>query len=403
MTWMGVEMMWTSRCRFASAVSLIALASCSDSSTRPPLGPSAGLAVTGTSMVSAGGSHACALNSAGTARCWGFGSTGALGNGGTSSRSTPTPVSASGNKFRSVVAGGTHTCAAANNGQGYCWGENSSGQLGEGTTTRRLAPRVVSLPGTVQFMGAGDTHSCAWVGLTGLYCWGYNAYGQVGDGTTISRLLPVGVPVEGAGIVVAPSFTCTGPALTQFPGPLWCWGSNSDGRLGDGTTTDRSSPVIVAGSVPFVSVSAGGASACGVAADGTGYCWGDNGRGELGTGDGNDHHIPTAVATSVKFSSIDVGTLHACGVEEITGAAYCWGWNSSGKLGDGTTVDRATPTAVATSLRFSRISAGGDLTCGVSTTDRIYCWGSASSGQLGIGISGVGQFRAAPTQPVAQW
>ena len=130
-------------------------------------------------------------------------------------------------------------------------------------------------------------------------------------------------------------------------GAAYCWGSNFSGQLGDGTTTDRSSPVLVTGGVSFAAVSAGpgGDFTCGVTSGGAVYCWGYNGNGELGDGTTTNRSSPVLVMGGVSFAAVSAGGAHTCGVT-AGGAVYCWGLNSSGQLGDGTTTDRSSPVLV---------------------------------------------------------
>src|SRR5438034_7907122 len=119
-------------------------------------------------------------------------------------------------------------------------------------------------------------------------------------------------------------------------GALYCWGANSFGKLGDGTMSDRSSPVRVMGGVNFAAVSAGGHHTCAVTGAGTAYCWGFNNEGQLGDGTTSNRSSPVPVAGALKFAAVSAGAYHTCAVT-AAGAADCWGWNSSGQLGDGTT------------------------------------------------------------------
>src|SRR5207249_3094844 len=149
-----------------------------------------------------------------------------------------------------------------------------------------------------------------------------------------------------------------------------CWGANGDGQLGDGTTTDRSSPVLVAGGLSFAAVSAGGRAGvinhtCGVTSAGAGYCWGDNFYGQLGDATTTDRSSPVLVAGGVTFAAVRAGGIHSCGVTAV-GAAYCWGYNGLGELGDGTTTDRPSPGLVAGGVSFNAVRAGGIHSCGVT-------------------------------------
>jgi alpha-tubulin suppressor-like RCC1 family protein len=166
-------------------------------------------------------------------------------------------------------------------------------------------------------------------------------------------------------------------------GEAWCWGGNSHGGLGDGTTEDRSLPVQVQGGDPFVALALGTAHSCGLTADGTAWCWGENVLGQLGDGTQTDRSIPVRVASTVPFVQLDAGAAHTCGLAD-DGRAYCWGWNShGGQLGDGTVADRSVPTPVATTERFVRIVLGRVAGCGIRSDGQAWCWGNNEFGELG--------------------
>jgi hypothetical protein len=229
--------------------------------------------IEGTPQIHAGNRHTCALNTAGQAYCWGWNTYGQLGDGTTCGRYTPTAVSGS-LTFAQLGTRGLHTCALTPSGQAYCWGHNADGQLGDGTTTGRYTPTAVSGGLTFAQLGAGLYHICG-VGPSGsANCWGSNSFGQLGDGTTIQRRAPamVGGGFAFAQVTGGGTFTW---ALTGA-GAAYCWGRNNAGQLGDGTQTDRHVPSPVAGGLAFAQISAGSDYACARTARQAGYCWGSN-------------------------------------------------------------------------------------------------------------------------------
>src|SRR5712691_4107905 len=192
-------------------------------------------------------------------------------------------------------------------------------------------------------------------------------------------------PITVIGVTAQPlaagySFTC---ALTGA-GAAYCWGYNSDGQLGNGSTTSSSTPVAVAvaGGVTFTAVVAGGSSpvgygshACTLTRGGAAYCWGRNSNGQLGDGSTTSSSTPVAVSGGLSFSALATGAYHTCGLTS-TGAAYCWGSNSVGQLGDGSTTSSARPVAVAGGLSFSALATGGSgagHTCGLTRGGAAYC------------------------------
>lgn len=282
--------------------------------------------------------------------------------------------------FASVTAGSASTCAVKEGGTAYCWGRNRRGQLGDSTVGEdRLLP--VPVAGSIEFreVSAGHSHTCG-ISVDGTsYCWGWGLNGRLGDGTETDRLTPW--PVDGGpfeSIHAGGRFTCG----LHPTGEASCWGDNRWGSVGDGTNMDRYVPTRVAGGLTFTHVEMGGVHACGLVADGTAYCWGRNDFGELGDGTLTDHSMPVAVGGDLRFGSISAGGGHSCGVK-TDGRAYCWGRNSVGQLGDGSTEDRLTPTPVETDVEFEVVLAGVSQTCGLSTEGRAYCWGWNFTGSLG--------------------
>jgi hypothetical protein len=169
----------------------------------------------------------------------------------------------------------------------------------------------------------------------------------------------------------------------------YCWGRNF-GSLGDGTTTDRLTPVAVAGGLRFRQVTAGRGHNCGVTTDDLAYCWGLNDSGQLGDGTTTTRLTPVAVAGGRRFLRVSAGDLHTCAVNPFD-VAFCWGNNRFSQLGDNTTTQHLAPVRVVGGLRFRQVTAGafglrpGPHTCGVTTGNLGYCWGRNDDGQLGDG------------------
>jgi alpha-tubulin suppressor-like RCC1 family protein len=301
----------------------------------------------------------CALRDDHTAWCWGENANGQLGDGTLVDAATPVQVMAQDGvaltNIAEIVMGEQHACARMMDGTLQCWGLNSSGQLGDGTTTTRAYPVEVLTAGGSPFVAADLTISvatmCAWDPIGGLFCWGGNADGEVGDGSLMDRSLPVAIGVSPT--TSAAMGWRTGCASVA-DGTAYCWGYGLDGSLGDGTFVSRPQPgAVLAGGVALdhvVAVGSGDSTDCALRDDGSVWCWGGNGLGQLGIGDPNTSASPQPLEVLLPqpATQLAVGNDHLC-VRLLDGAIACWGYNMYGQLGDGTTTTAFAPVlAVAT-------------------------------------------------------
>ena len=320
------------------------------------------------STVTGGGAHSCAVSTgaAGEAYCWGLNLTGQIGDSSTVSRSAPTVV-AGGLSFAGVASGGTFTCAVTTtDSSAYCWGWARDGELGSRPsetcpTSQGAEPcsrMPISVGGGLRFMviRAGARHVCALSADSTAYCWGNNASGQLGNGTTADTALPVAVfgGLKFKLLTLGFDHSC---GLTAA-GDAYCWGDNTWGQLGEATTGQALEPTPVTGGIIFLSLSAGAEHTCGIGTGNTAQCWGENGSGQLGasatetctSASGRTvalcSHHPLPISTNQIFASIFAGGHHTCAIT-TGGKAYCWGENGNGQLGTGNTSGSDVPVLVA--------------------------------------------------------
>jgi alpha-tubulin suppressor-like RCC1 family protein len=337
----------------------------------------------------AGGDHACLLRKDGNVSCWGQGASGELGDGGGVARSTLEVVAGIPIPVTDLALGDSHTCVVASGGAVWCWGANASGQLGDGTTFSRALPGAVSGIDDAIAVVAGGAFTCALRATHTVACWGKNTSGELGQGASGEPvLLPAAIPqlADVDLLTAADRHAC---AATPA-GELYCWGSNSQGELGDGTSTDRSLPTRVAALQPgggnLTALAAGVAHTCAIAA-GQIYCWGANQLGERG--DGNDATTaaptpPSLVSALGGVTDIAAAGHHTCAIEE-NGTAWCWGANQAGQLGEGTTTNIGVPVPVSQLGAAAALAAGDSFSCALRRDGTVWCWGDDRLGQLGTG------------------
>jgi alpha-tubulin suppressor-like RCC1 family protein len=343
----------------------------------------------GQATLAAGEGFTCAVSAAGGVRCWGSNGFGELADRSTKDRLTPVNVWGLSNGVVAIAAGWVHTCALTVAGAVECWGSNIDYLPGDGAPPHRLTP--VAVPGLasgVVAIAAGGSHNCALTAAGAVKCWGRNDLGQLGDGTTSTPATPVAVSGLSSGVVAISAGQSHSCALTGA-GAVKCWGSNLYGQLGDGTKTNRWTPVVVSGlSSGVVAIAAGGRHTCALTTAGAVKCWGSGADGQLGDGSFESRATPGPVSgLSSGVVAITAGFLHNCALS-ADGAAKCWGRAGFGQIGDGFwTANRPTPRAVAgLSSGVGAISAGVFHTCAV-TNGGVKCWGNNWRGQLGDGTT----------------
>ncbi len=343
----------------------------------------------GIASVSSGGDHTCAVTNSGGVKCWGDNDFGQLGDGTYSDSYVPVDVVDLTSGIISVSTGYRHTCAVTTSGGVKCWGDNDFGQLGDGTYSDSYVPvDVVDLTSGIISVSTGYRHTCAVTTSGGVKCWGSNYYGELGDGTTTYSNIPVDVVGLTSGVAFASSgyrHTC---AVTTSGG-VKCWGWNENGQLGVGTTRRRYTPVDVVGLTSGIaSISSGGRHICAVTTSGGVKCWGSNKNGQLGDGTTTNSYTPVdVVGLTSGVASVSSGNLHTCAVTN-SGGVKCWGSNYYSQLGDGSDISRYTPVdVVGLTSGVASVSSGNLHTCALTSSEGVKCWGNNDYGQLGDGTT----------------
>jgi alpha-tubulin suppressor-like RCC1 family protein len=359
-----------------------------------------------TAFVVAGNTDSCARRVDGSLVCWGDNRYGQLGVGDTVPHDGPQLVQGPWPGVSKVfMPPGTgdltasqswFACAIDTQGTLWCWGDNSYGQLGDGTTTERTIPaRVMGLV-KVTHACTGASHACAGTSDGTLWCWGSNASGQLGTGDNVNHVVPAMVDVSAfttsgdGGVAAAVDSLQCGAKHTcahRTDGTMWCWGDNSYGQLGDGSTTARNRPIQVTMLGTNVGrVGTGGAHTCAFTKDGSVWCWGNNASGQLGVGDMVSRSVPTKLNGIPAVNQVWTGGAHTCALD-TGGTLYCWGDNQYGQLGTGKTTVSDVPVVASPAVAAQAVqgaNAGGAHTCALRTDGAVLCWGNDQYEQLGV-------------------
>ncbi len=340
-------------------------------------------------IVSAGGEHACVIDSLRDLWCWGWNSKGQLGIGDNDYRFSPTKVALQNDPLE-IALGYYHTCIVNVLSKLYCFGWNKSGQLGVGDNVDYNTPREVALVNEeVAHLFVGYDHTCIIDVLSMLFCWGSNTYGELGFGDNVNRNTPTAVTLVNnpTQVALGKSHMCVVDLLSK----LFCVGYNAFGQLGTGDTTNRFFPTEVTGLGNVDQVRAGQEHTCIVDSFSKLFCWGSNAVGQIGVGDAGTglpiRPTPTQVSLQSGVSHLSLGYFHTC-IIDVSSSLYCWGGNNFGEVGTGYYTPNGgifIPTQIGFANGPAQISLDGYFSCALDDNGSLYCWGSNSSGQLGLG------------------
>lgn len=322
---------------------------------------------------------------------WGSASQGQLGDGTAVNKSSPVSVVGGFSDWVQIsgMGSGNHGLGLRTNGTAWAWGGNAFGQLGDGTITSRSSP-VSVIGGFADWtsLQASSNHSLGLRSDGTAWAWGGGGAGGLGDNTVISKSSPVLI-VGGFTDWVQLVGAANNSLGIRSDGTAWAWGGNSTGNLGDGTTTAKSSPVsVLGGFTDWVQLAGGNTHGLGIRQNGTAWAWGRNNYGQLGDGTTVNKSSPVSVVGGfTDWIKVDGGFYHSLGLRS-NGTAWSWGNNSSGQLGDGTTVSKSSPVSVVGGVaNWTQVSAGQNHSVALRSDGTAAAWGLNTQGQLGDGTA----------------
>ena len=354
------------------------------------------------SLISVDFQHGCAIATNDRAYCWGVNWNEGRGGNGTTNFSYDSPIlvinGSSSGTWKEISTGGDFTCAIATNDKVYCWGSGANGRLGNGGTSNSTVPSTTlngASPGTYHQVSGGNDFACGLSTNDKAYCWGRGAEGSIGNGSTADRTSPTLVSNgAGPGTYVQISAGFQHACGLTFSNELYCWGRGFEGQIGDGSTSNRSTPVLVskgesAGSFKYVYASR--FTTCAIGINEKAYCWGQGTYGKLGNNSSANRTTPVLVhngeSPTGAFKKISGGSDQTCALG-TDNKAYCWGRALNGRLGNGTTSpNQDEPVLVHNGANpsgtYTGIETGFETTCATGTDSKAYCWGKAQFGRLG--------------------
>lgn len=336
-------------------------------------------------QISAGEAYSCAVTDTGGVKCWGANTNGQLGDGSTAPSSVPVPVIGLTSGVKAVEAGGQHTCAIMEaDGSVKCWGSNFAGQLGNNSKLSSTTPVTVQGLSGVTKLSAGSNYVCA-LASGAVKCWGLNQQGQLGIGaSTSSSLVPVQSVGLGPNTVIDIAANRYHACAVTTTGSAKCWGWNNNGQIGLGGLTPSSvlAPIDVPGlSKGVTAVGVGHGHSCAVVNGGV-KCWGHGELGQLGITPAVDSYSPVVVpGLESGVTGVSSGFYHNCA--STASGVKCWGYNNTGPLGNGISSE-ITPLVATQGLsgRVSSLDMGMYHSCAIDD-DVAKCWGSGASGAIG--------------------
>jgi alpha-tubulin suppressor-like RCC1 family protein len=364
-------------------------------------------------QIDAGSFHTCAIKTDGTLWCWGSDNDGRLGNGATTGNQvSPVQEVTAANDWAQVSGGGWHTCAVKTDGTLYCWGDDDNGQLGNGATTGDQDTPVQEVTAANDWAqvsaGVSSRHTCAIKTNGTLWCWGDDTDGRLGNGApTGDQISPVQestLATDWAVVGAGRDFSCA----IKTDGTLWCWGEDADEELGNGATSgDQVSPTQEGTlSTNWSKLATDYSHSCAIKTDGTLWCWGGDGWEALGDGIGASFtNVPTQEHTyATDWAEVALATNASCGIK-TNGSLWCWGTDVNGTLGNGNvTADQESPVQEYTgAMDWVSVSSKNRTNCALKSDGTIYCWGDGDDGELGNGSTTGSAIAIQETTAATNW
>ncbi len=335
---------------------------------------------------------------------WGAGTSGELGDNTAASKSSPIQTIALGINWEQTSAGTGFSAAVKTDGTLWCWGVNTNGRLGDNTATSRSSPvQTVTFATNWKQVACGDNHTAAVKTDGTLWLWGNNSNGHLGDNTTTSRSSPVQtIARENNWSQVSCSNVTTNghTAAIKTDGTLWTWGINGNGQLGDNTRTSRSSPVqTIAFGTSWKQVDCGNSFVAAIKTDGTLWCWGLGTSGQLGDNTVTSKSSPVqTVAGGTNWKQVSCGGTHMAAIK-TDGTLWSWGDGALGRLGDNTITSKSSPVqTIAYGTNWKQVSCGVGHTAAIKNDGTLWSWGIGTGGRLGDNTAAS---KSSPVQTIA--
>ncbi len=313
---------------------------------------------------------------------WGNNGVGQLGDGTQGNKSSPVPIGAATNWTAIAFGGNTSICVRG--GALFTCGNNGAGQLGDGTILSKSSPVPIGAATNWTAVAGGFAINATALGIRGgaLFSWGNNNTGQLGDGTTQAKSSPVPIGAATNWTAIAASGSATTASFGISGGALFAWGAGANGQLGNGTITNKSSPVPIGAATDWTAIAAGG-GALGIRG-GALFAWGANNNGQLGDGTNLAKSSPVPIGAATNWTAVAQAT--ACSFGISGGALFAWGYGGNGQLGNGTTTNKSSPVPIGAATDWTAIAAGGGATLGIRG-GALFAWGYNANGQLGDGTT----------------